>query len=378
MSAILENPVLMNIFWILVGAVIARILDEPIERFQRRINYWSNSVISRFRGSGGLSVRQNEFRIGKWQTGWVIIEGSSSDPYTSSNVVCQIDPTPIALPPDLQQRMNAIEEQQAELEKGGKPREFHNGPITALASIGRGQLGYTEEPFLILRLRPTDYYTYLATTMSLDLKTQTEQGRETTIRDKYLCNLRYEVPIPEFAGGFGVNLSVITSDGFIIVAKRAMEGIAPYPGYICAAINECMNPILDRNVNGALSLVVTAQRGANYELNIEITEDEVSFFTLGVDPQNYQYVISGLIRSKSFSRDDIISRRSIGSKERWETQQLNFLPHDLDKIAKFLQDTSRTEKWIPTGFACLVQTLMSEFGIRKTEQALRKYPPLKK
>ena len=306
MLAILEN-----IFWILVGVMITRILDKPIERLQRKIGYWLNSVILRFRKSEGLSIRQDEFRVGKWQTGWIVVEGSSSEPYVSNNVVCLIDPTPIVLPLDLQSRKDVIEKRQSELEKSGKSREYHNGPTVAIANIGRGQLGYTEEPFLVLRLRPADYYTYLATAMSLDDETQTEQGKKITIRDKYLRHLRYEIPIPEFTSAFGVNLSVITSDGFIVAAKRATMGVTPYPGYISAAINECMNPILDRNANGALSLVTTAQRGASHELNIEITEGEIVFFTVGMDPQTYAYQLTGLIRSKNFSRDDIISRRSV-------------------------------------------------------------------
>jgi len=151
-----------NLLWILVGAIITRILDKPIERFQRKVTYWFRGVIARFRKSGSVPSSLDEFRIGKWQVAWVTVEGSSSDPYTPNNVVCQIDPTPLVLPPDRQQKKNQIEKMQSELEIEGKPRQYHNGPTVALAGIGRGQIGYTEEPFLVLRLRPSDFYTYLA------------------------------------------------------------------------------------------------------------------------------------------------------------------------------------------------------------------------
>ena len=40
---------------------------------------------------------------------WVAIEGSSSDPYVPKNVICQLDPRPLSLPQELQERKAAIE-----------------------------------------------------------------------------------------------------------------------------------------------------------------------------------------------------------------------------------------------------------------------------
>ncbi len=370
------SPFLENLFWILVGAVITRILDKPIERLQRKVNYGLRRFISRFRQSGNLAPIQYEYRIGKWRVGWFVIEGSSSDPYTVNNAICQFDPTPLVLPPERQQRKNQIEESQAKLEKELGSREFHNGPTLALGGFRRGQKGDMEEPLLILQLRSSDYYTYLATAMSLDELISVEQGRTTTVRERYLRNIRYESPIPEFASAFSINLNVITSDGYIVIGKRA-EGMGGYPGYIFPAINEVVNPVADRSAIGTLSLFATAQRGASHELNIEISEDELVFFTLGVDTRWYFYELTGLIRSKTYSRDDILSRRSLGSKERWESTELYFLPHDPESMAKFMRDISRTEKWGPVGVVCLVQTMILEFSEKVTERALRKYPPLK-
>lgn len=154
-------PILENLFWILVGAVITRILDKPIERLQRKVIYGLRRFISRFRQSSSLSPIQYDFRIGKWRVDWFVIEGSSSDPYTLKNVTCQSDPTPLVLPLDRQQKKNQIEEAQAKLEKELGSREFHNGPTLALGGFRRGQIGDTEEPWIGLQLRPSDYYTYL-------------------------------------------------------------------------------------------------------------------------------------------------------------------------------------------------------------------------
>ncbi len=211
------------------------------------------------------------------------------------------------------------------MERSGQPRQFHDGPTVALVKIERGQLGYAEEPFLVLRFCPSGYYNCLATTMSLDDLVSTEDGSAISVRHKYLQDLSYESPLRYFSNAFSVNLSVITKDGFIIVAKRGVEGIAPYPGYVSPAKNECVNYVADRDAGGSLSLFATAKRGASHELNIEISEDELVFFTVGLDLRYYSYLLTGLVRSKTFTRDDVISRRTHGSKERWESQQLYFL-----------------------------------------------------
>jgi hypothetical protein len=371
----LWNMIISGLVGGVIGLFISRIFDKPLERWQRKIVWWLRTIRSQFQKLENTSHSYDEFCIGKWRTSWVIVEGSSSDPYAPNNVICQLDPRPIVLPPDREQRKDQIEREQSELEMAGEPREYHNGPTIALAGMGRGQIGYTEEPFLVLRLRPSVFYNYLATTMCLDELVQAEQGKQISVRDHYLHNLHYESPIPEFVGAFAISLSVITSDGFIVLTKRGRAGVAPYGGYIYPAINECINPVSDRSASGTLSLFTTAQRGASHELNIEISEDELEFLTLGVDTRLYSYLLTGIVRTRKFTRDDIIARRTLGSKERWETEWIHFLPHDLERVARFMRDTSRTEKWSPLGIVCLIQTLILEFGARMTESALNKYPP---
>lgn len=378
MNTFLQNPlwnlIVSAIVGGIIGFVISRVFDKPFERWQRKTAYWWRGLISRFRKSSSVSPAQYEYRVGSWRVGWFVIEGSSSDPYTPHNVICQFDPAPLVLPPDRQQKKDQIEEVQTQIEKKRGSREYHNGPTLALAGFRRGQIGEMEEPLLILKFRPSDYYNFLATQISLDEPVLIEQEKTITVRDKHLRNISYEKPIAEFASAISVNLNVITSDGFILISKRA-ESTGGYPGYIFPAVNEIINPHADRSASSTISLLITAQRGASHELNIEITEDELVFFTLGVDTRWLFYGVTGLIRSKTFSRDDILSRRSLGSKERWESPELYFLPHDPVSISKFIRETSRTEKWAPIGVVCLVQTMILEFGETVTERALRKYPP---
>ncbi len=356
----------------IISLIIRRLFDKRLDRLERKALYGMRS----FR-HGLLKLKiapylHGDFRIGKWRTEWITLEGSSSDPYSPSNVVCQLDPTPINLPPDRLQKKREIEEFQAQLELAGNPREFHDGATVALTGIARGQIGVTEEPFLVLRLRPSSFYNYLATTQCLDEEIETDGSQRTTVRDKYLRDLRYESPNPEFVAAFAINLSLITKDGFIVIGKRGTVGMFPYGGCISPAINECVQPDLDK-IAGSVSLFAAAKRGAHNELNIQISEDELQFFTLGVDTRYYSYLLTGLVRSKTYTRDDIIARRTQGSKERWETDHLYFLPLNAESIAKSMSEISKIEKWSPVSIVCLAQTLISEFGTKNAERALSKY-----
>lgn len=368
MTAIFE--VLKGVGWILLGIVLGRLLDKPIDRWQRKALYliqriWVVTMQHQ------ASNNHSEFTLGRWHVPWVAIEGSSSDPYVPKNVICQLDPRPLSLPQELQERKAAIENEQTAIEQTTGCRTLHNGPTLALDEIGRGQLGDLEEPVLILRLRPSDYYTFLATAMSLDEKTVAGNG--TTIRDKYLHHVAYDKPVPEFASAFAVQMTLITSDGYIMVSTRETEGIVGYPGHLAPAINECVNPVADRGASGTISLPMTVKRGAAHELNIEVTDDEMVFFTVGVDPRYYMYTLSGLVRSKQFTRDQIVARRSLGSKERWEASQLHFLPHDVNEVARFMSRPPEGARWSPYGHVCLAQTLISEFGLVAASKALSKY-----
>lgn len=143
----------MNLFWIVVGIVITRVLDKPIERLQRRLIYRCRSILARLRSGENSTVTQDEFRLGKWRVPWVVVDGSSSDPYAPSNLICQLDPRPLSLPADRQSKKEQIEIAQARIAEVDGRREFHNGPTVALAGIGRGQIGVAEDSLLILRLR---------------------------------------------------------------------------------------------------------------------------------------------------------------------------------------------------------------------------------
>ena len=72
---------------------------------------------------------------------------------------------------------------------------------------------------LDLWFSPSDYYTYLATVMSLDEYVKDDLGNCITVRQKYLSNLDWNVVTPYMATGFGVAISIITSDDVLVVAK---------------------------------------------------------------------------------------------------------------------------------------------------------------
>src|SRR5260370_29766893 len=83
------------------------------------------------------------------------------------------------LPEELQTRRNHIQQEQEQKKEQGFPF-FWNGEVYALDRFVIGGEPTDEDMTLDLWLRPSDYYTFLATNMSL---------QEPELRNNYLCDV---------------------------------------------------------------------------------------------------------------------------------------------------------------------------------------------
>jgi|SRR5215213_151532 len=316
------------------------------------------------------------YHLGGWQAAWIVVAGSSSNPYRPGFIKCVIDERPLSLPTDVLKRKEQIEADEALKESIYGKREFFNGRTLALEKVLHSEVDDSQPSSLILQLRPSEYYNFLSTAISLDEIVLGPNGERITLRDKYLSKVRYDEPIPEFATALPINLSVITNDGFILASKRGTDGIGGYRGHIAPAISEIISPVSDVQLDGSVSVFSTAKRGARNELNIETTDDEVLFFTIGVDAHWYFWGLTGLIRTTKFSKADILARRSLGSEERWESKELYFFPSNVGEAVREMRELSTVDKWQPVAIVCTIQALISEHGIEETEIALKKHPPV--
>jgi hypothetical protein len=356
---------------------ISVVFEDYVRSLYKRIRRKYLWFLSRFQDVEFLYDREL-FQIGKWKANCIVLEGTSSEPYRIGNIVCRLDQALLQLPDDLQHLRSEIDAQQIKIKEQKGFANFFNGPMVAFTDYSYSRTVANEDALLFLRFKLTDYYSFLATAMSLNktLPASNISDLSTTVRDKYLRGTDYKSPVPFIATSFGINLCVITKDGYLILAKRGHHGMSSYRGDFAVPVCESLNPLADKDKDGSLDIFKAAQRGAREELGISVDENEIRFFSLQVDTNWYLYGLSGVIVSEKYTQSDIVSIRSVGIKDKWETDNLQFIKFNPKQIASFIRDMGGPSKLNPSSFVSVTQTLIYEYGHKTVENAFKVLPEM--
>lgn len=221
---------------------------------------------------------------------------------------------------------------------------------------------------LQLRFRPTDYFTFLATNMSLDAETK-DDGKVISFREKYLSGADWQKPVRFFSNSFGVNLAVVTSDSYIVLTRRSGT-VGSRPGAYNVSVNEGLSRLLDRSDRSdAPDVYRCAIRGAAEELGIELKRSDISLLSFGVDKQYCQWGLLGMAKANRRA-EEILRRWRAGVKDKWESPEVYAIPFDTDSVVQFV--LSR-DPWAAAGLACIYHVLVHQFGRPRVEAAIREH-----
>lgn len=357
----------------ITGGLIELVLAVLFEEWARQVygrarrHWWW--LRSRFGAEQHHHAREL-FHVGSWTVSCVVVEGDAAHPMNPSQVSCRLDSTALILPPDLEERRTRILEQQKKIEKAKGLPEYFNGPMVALTRFERSRTPGREDSLLHLVCQLTDYYTFLATSISLDEVIDGEAG--STVRQKYLRSTNYDEPVSFLATSLGVNLALITKDGYLMLVRRGLAGVHTYRDNWAVPICEAVNPDLDRDETGHVSLLRTAVRGAHEELSVVLTNPQVSFFVLCVDTKCYFYAMTGLVNDHQSTSEFLMSLRTRGIKDKFEAGTLERVRFDPEAVARFVAETGGVSNWHPNSFAAVVQALVNAFGNSAVERAFGK------
>jgi hypothetical protein len=295
------------------------------------------------------------------------VDGDGELEYTPETINSRFDSSVENLPQDLLARRTQIEQQ--EKEKRDKGLSYHwNGSRYSLEEFVCGRTPLEENLTLQLHFRPSDYFTFLATNMSLDEKVS-DEGKIVSLREKYLSQASWHKPIEFFSNSFGVNLAVITSDQYLIVTQRS-NVVGSRPGEFNISVSEGLSRPLDRSdQSGAPDVYRCAIRGVAEELGVEIRNSDIRFLSLGVDEQYSQWALLGMVKSER-SMEDVLTWRRTGVKDKWESIQLYAIPFTVEDVVCFVLSH---RPWAPPALACVFHTLVHEFNRSKVEAAIRKH-----
>lgn len=301
--------------------------------------------------------RDGCFSFGKLKTTWLTLDGDGRSCYFPQHIRSHYIPVAKELPGELHVRRKQLQQEQERKKAQGLP-SFWNGEIYALDRFVIGREPTNEHMTLDLWFRPSDYYTFLTTNMSL---------KDIDLREKYLPDVDWFETVPDFSHSFGVSLAVVTADGYTLFTQRG-KNVGSRPGTYETSVVEGLSRPIDQGPHGeAPDLYRCASRGLAEELglleSVDFSASDILFLSFGVDTRYALRGVTGMIKVKK-SIEKLLNRWQNGVRDKFENQKLfpvPFTPKDVVTFAYSHQPFSPG----PT----LYYALVHEFGYPMVEDA---------
>lgn len=305
-------------------------------------------------GKKPLPVLESDgfFHFGKRETALVVLDGNGVETYSSQDIRTFYDARPVQFFEEIEQTREHIKREQADLERGEKLIQW-NGEIYHLATYQLSRDPIHEQMKLHLWFRPTDYFTVLAKNRCL---------KDRTFREKHITGYDWDIPFPSLPIPFGIGLSLVTSDGYILFAQR--EGnLGVRPSYFMTSVEEGLSRPLDRGTSSdAPDVYRCACRGLAEELglieNTDFSLSDIRFLGLGLDTEYYMCGLRGFMKVTKTARD-IINNWQLGVKDKMENKKLVAIPFTPKDVCDFVFSRG---PWGGGALMGIYHTLVHEFG----------------
>lgn len=341
-----------------VALLIAVLFEEPLTKAK-------NKVVRKYKRlfyKRPNRIASSEFfSFGPIKTQWMVIDGDGEGEYSPQTIVTHYESHPLELPSDLAKRKKEIQKQEDAKRKAGKPF-FWNGTRYFLDRFSVNRTDQYENLALHLWFRPTDYFTFLATNVSLDDK---------ELQKKYVTNVDWETTaVPYFSNDFALYLSIITADEYIILPKRS-DIVGIYKNTYTVSLSEGLSRTLDRGTTTlAPDVYRCAIRGIGEELGIsDMPVSDVTLLSFGVNTRYVQWSMLGFAKVNK-TVEEILAFRSRGVRDKWENSEFNVVKFTLKDVITYV---FTHDPWAPGALACLYQTLVHEFGREKTDKEIASF-----
>ncbi len=289
-----------------------------------------------------VAQRYELLTVGGITVNWCVI---ALDHFAAHQIRCYYSRTPIPLPPDMEQLRTAFVDDWEQRNQRGETHLPFNSQMYKLLEFDAGyrqMVDGEEVPILRLRFGPTDYFTQIVTDLNTANPARNRYAEATSLTEK---------PVAEFARILGVNLSLITADGFLIVSERSKHAYLAGGRLHTSVAENILRPV-DAGIEGAPDPFRAAARGAHEELGIQLDTRSLEFGAFGVEPTLCQYSLFSAHRIPQ-TRDDILKLRSVGApKDKWESTRLLFVPFTPGDVSAFVSQTK--ERWLPIGLAAVI------------------------
>lgn len=239
---------------------------------------------------------------------------------------------------------------------------FWYGPNYAVEGLSISRSTLDELPELCLRLKESDYFSFLAT-QQLDR----EFPDGTTPRGRYL---QHEDPedVPTFMScSFGTNVALVTADNQLVVARRSHR-VGSRPNLWSSSANEGLSRQLDSDGRTAPDIYRVMRRGVEEELSIGREEYRLELLAISVERQVHQWgaFFSGSLHG--LTGNDVLGRRGRGVPDKWESSEIRLIPFNIASVFTFIAQETKSGEITPHLPVLLYLALVRRFGSRAVER----------
>lgn len=348
---------LMNnlIYIVIVGLAIHifdRLLDRQLSIMET--HFWN--FIRRSRNSPPPVMDPRYFKLGSFETEFLIIDGSGEFKYEPDDLILDVNEEPVELPSEIVQIRDQLKL---------NPSEW-NGPMCTLEKHTVTRTSHDERMKLLLTLQLSDYKAFKATVLSLD-RNFSDQSGAFTLRQRYLQGHDpYDLgqnPMAFLANGVGIALLVITKDRKALIGHRA-EKVGPRAGQLDISVAEGIHPQRDEEKKRSsmgkkrIDIFKTVYGGIEEELEIKRTDiRDIALLGFGVDMKYYQWIIVGTARINKTAQE-VLEGRSRGAKGKWENRTFYPISIEPEIILSYLNGR---EMW-DTAWVTIYLALVYEWG----------------
>ncbi|MBT2439888.1 hypothetical protein J7E93_07065 [Streptomyces sp. ISL-36] len=347
----------------ILGVVFATLFQQWTQDVWFRIRRRSAGVVRSITFRERQSLAWTTFSLGPLHTSALIVEGDGDRAIAAESIHIQVLDGEVALPEEMAGWRDEIEAEENRAGAAGDRTPVWNGPRYAVDSLDVSRTALDEQSEVHLRLRPTDYYTFLA---AQQLDRRLPDG--STPRSRYL-DPEDPLTAPAFLQcSFAVNVAVVTSDHLLVVSRRSNR-VRMAPGVWNSSVNEGLSRHIDSSGRNAPDLHAVARRGMREELSLEPHEYTLSLLAFVLDVDKRHWSAHFYARLGDMTGDQLQARLSRGVADRWEHQTIEYVPFRSVDVARYLLRPDRIHRWAPLAPALFHLALVHVHGRTSVERA---------
>ena len=340
-----------EILWFILGAISSLIINLISPPIYNKLRLRILKIIRLFKTRKsitlilGPSLPKQKMKIGELELDFFVLQYAN---YKPSLIQATYTDNCKPLIKEFEALKNNLIDDINRRKKQGEFGLPYNGSTYKLLKfeVGNREIINGEElPILQLAFGPTDYFTQLITDLNI----------KNPIRNKFASKYNLlERPVSEFASILGINFNLITNDGYLIITRRSSTVNINRGIYHTSVAENLLRPT-DGDANGAPNLFNCARRGIQEEIGISVDIEDIQFTTFGVYPPWCQYKIIGWSEIKETKKEVEFIHSIAVAKDKWENNELIFVPCNPKSIAEFISQT--IDDWYDIGLACVIFSL---------------------